>query len=242
MLPKRETSMKSGGSRVVIILGMHRSGTSSLAGILEGAGLTLGKVSRQNLFNPKGNLESKKIIDLNDALLRHNGGAWDNPPARIDWPEALKQERDLIIRGYRDSLLWGFKDPRLLLTLDGWLEGLSGHGVSFAATFRRPGSVAQSLYKRNQFSLEKSLFLWKTYNEKLLAYHEAFHFPVVSFDLPETDYRDAVERLLQRLALTPDRRPGDFFENELRYEAQAPEADFPPEIESLYKELERIAL
>ncbi len=233
--------MKSGERRVVIVLGMHRSGTSCLAGILEAAGLTLGRVSRQNLFNPKGNLESKKIIDLNDALLRHNGGAWDNPPVRIDWPEALQQERDRIIGGYRDSLLWGFKDPRVLLALDGWLEGLSGFDVSFAATYRRPEAVAQSLYRRNQFPLDKSLSLWKTYNEKLLAYQGAFGFPVISFDLQQADYRDAVKRLLRKLSLTLDHRPEYFFENEFRHETQAPEADLPQEIESLYKELERIA-
>ncbi len=232
--------MTAGERRVVIILGMHRSGTSCLAGILESAGLALGKVSRKNLFNPRGNLESKKIIDLNDAVLRHNNGAWDNPPARVEWPDALRRERDLIIGEFRDSRLWGFKDPRLLLTLDGWLEGLSGFDVLFAATFRRPEVVAQSLRHRNQFPLDKSLSLWKTYNEKLLAYHEAFHFPTISFDLPETSYRDAAGKLLRQLSLTPDFQAGAFFENELRHEARSPEAQLPPEIESIYKELERI--
>lgn len=230
------------GQQVIIVLGMHRSGTSCLTGILEGAGLHLGHVSRQNIFNPKGNRESKRIIDLDDALLQYNGGAWDNPPARVVWPDNLKQERDLIIRGYRDSRLWGFKDPRAMLTLDGWLEGLAGQNVSFAATFRHPQAVAQSLVKRNGFSLDKGLSLWKTYNEKLLAYQEAFHFPVISFDLTGPEYKDKIGKMLHILSLPPGHRAGEFYENELRHEVQSPAAALPPEIEALYERLKRIAL
>jgi len=49
---------------------------------------------------------------------------------------------------FHSSRLWGFKDPRTLLTLDGWLEALPE--VSLAATFRHPLSVAGSLQERKQ--------------------------------------------------------------------------------------------
>jgi len=43
----------------ILILGMHRSGTSCLAGCLEEAGLYLGDVNLKAGFNKKGNRENR---------------------------------------------------------------------------------------------------------------------------------------------------------------------------------------
>ena len=56
--------------RVVAVLGMHRSGTSALAGSLEQHGLFLGRVSTSNPHNPKGNRESAEVRRLNEDVLR----------------------------------------------------------------------------------------------------------------------------------------------------------------------------
>ncbi len=145
--------------KCMIILGMHRSGTSSLTGILEKAGVYLGKVFTSNPFNLKGNRENARIMELHNDLLEYNKSAWDNPPfSSLLWPEHSKKERDNILLDYKNIPLWGFKDPRTLLTLDGWLEVLPN--VSFAAIFRHPVSVMESLRSRNKnFSIEKCYFL-----------------------------------------------------------------------------------
>jgi len=49
---------KSTGAETVAILGMHRSGTSCLAGSLQELGLYLGEVYDQNPHNPRGNREN----------------------------------------------------------------------------------------------------------------------------------------------------------------------------------------
>src|SRR6266446_4453200 len=149
--------------RIIAVLGMHRSGTSCLVGLLEQAGVFLGEVSRKNPSNLKGNGENPRIMALHEELLRINGGSWDAPPETVVWPRELKTRRDGIIGDYRGAPLWGFKDPRTLLALDGWLEALPG--LQFVGIFRHPLSVAESLERRNGFSLEKGLRLWSAYND-----------------------------------------------------------------------------
>jgi hypothetical protein len=67
--------VKGFNKMIISVLGMHRSGTSSLVGSLEEAGVFLGNVQRVNPNNPKGNLEHLKIMKLHDDLLAENGGS-----------------------------------------------------------------------------------------------------------------------------------------------------------------------
>lgn len=72
----------------IMILGMHRSGTSCLAGSLQSAGLCLGSVSISNTYNPKGNRENSLIMLLNDELLNYNNSNWCSPPpTKLNWEE-----------------------------------------------------------------------------------------------------------------------------------------------------------
>lgn len=226
--------------RTILVLGMHRSGTSCLAGILENTGVDFGKVSTVNEFNRKGNRENKRILKLNDQVMTVNNGSWDNPPIETLWPGDLKEERDRILEEYNESPVWGFKDPRVLFTLEGWLDAL--RNVSFAGTFRHPAAVAQSLYKRNQFPLGKSLALWKRYNAALLFYHKKYNFPMVSFDSAPADYKDAIEKLLGLLDLRSRTETYAFYDHELRHEENITLADIPEDILDMYGELNRAAI
>ena len=74
------------GPPCVVILGMHRSGTSLLAGSLEAAGLNLGEVKKASPYNRMGNKENASIRSLNNALHKKSGAAWRRPPAgQIRW-------------------------------------------------------------------------------------------------------------------------------------------------------------
>ena len=227
--------------RCLIILGMHRSGTSCLAGALEKAGVYLGDVSTNNPHNLKGNRENPDIMKLNNDVLEYNKGAWDDPPDPVLWPVHLKKERDRIIAGYKDAPLWGFKDPRVLLTLDGWLAVLTN--CLFAASFRHPASVVESLRRRNKkFSIEKCLFLWKFYNEKLLHYREKYNFPVLSFDLDESEYKRKFINLLTHLNLDLSPEGFEFFDISLRHDRNIPALKIPGDIIGIYRELQKVSL
>ena len=163
------THKPSGGSKSVIILGMHRSGTSCLAGSLEQAGLYLGEVNKKAPHNARGNRENRDIMDLNDLVLSSAGGSWDNPPHPwIHWSADQIAARDALIATYPTDKVWGFKEPRTLFTLDGWLDALPN--TQLVGTFRHPMAVAQSLKARNGFSIERGLDLWLAF--KMITFYK----------------------------------------------------------------------
>jgi hypothetical protein len=184
---------------VVCILGMHRSGTSCLAGTLEEAGVFLGDVFRKNRHNAKGNRENQRIIQFHDNMLAEHGGSWHAPPAEMRWSARHRQQRDDIIASYCDAPQWGFKDPRTVLALDGWLEALPQ--LRLVGIVRNPLAVAESLRARNGFSLAHGLALWTRYNERLLTYQVRLEFPLLSFDRDDDELRCAFSQALDKLAL-----------------------------------------
>jgi hypothetical protein len=226
-------------ARVITVLGMHRSGTSCLAGSLEQQGLFLGDVNQSAPFNRRGNRESFDIMHLQADVLEANGGAWDRPPPVVEWlAEHLDRARE-ILAAHAEHPVWGFKDPRTLLTLEGWRQLVPD--LQTAGIFRHPLRVAQSLEHRNKFPVEASLGLWRDYNERLLRFHGESPFPVVCFDdepaVLEAKLREAAEMV--GLGSAPPDEP--FFTDELR-NAPADGGEIPPDVEALYEQLRAIAL
>ena len=240
-----EVHEKSGSAMeakpVVMILGMHRSGTSCLTGSLQQGGLYLGEVYTENPFNRKGNRENDRIMRLNDALLAKNSADWRTPPAEMAWDQELIRERDDIIREFELNLenMWGFKDPRVLFTFPFWKDGLQN--IKMVGTFRHPVSVAQSLNFRNQMAIAVGLELWYAYNCKLLALLEEYDFPLISFDVPAGQYLASVEFVAKYLGLNILLRQNEstFFEETLRTHKECFEVDVPLHIMDIYEKLQQ---
>jgi hypothetical protein len=206
---------------VVIILGMHRSGTSCLTGLLQQAGLELGDIVEEAPYNKKGNRENVDIMELNNDVLLNNKGSWDSPPNQLTWNETLQLRRDEILMRYIDKNIWGFKDPRVIFTLPFWLDGLKKAQLHYIGTFRHPLLVAKSLNSRQpDLSIEKGVALWLRYNEQLCYYHEKFHFPIIDFDLEQKAYINAVLLAMKRLNILSghDSNLLDFFDDNLRHQ------------------------
>ncbi|MHA7816229.1 MAG: hypothetical protein ACX93N_07120 [Pseudohaliea sp.] len=185
--------------RLIAVVGMHRSGTSCLTGSLQRAGLALGEVHEWNRYNLKGNRENQAIVDLNDAVLAANGGSWDAPPSRVRWSAAHKARAREILASLADAPVAGFKDPRTLLVIDGWLELYPA--MEFVGVFRHPAAVAASLANRSGMERDMAHGLWKNYNRRLLALRRGRGFPLVDFDVDAASYRATVERLARELGL-----------------------------------------
>jgi hypothetical protein len=224
--------------RIIAVVGMHRSGTSCLAGSLQQRGLHLGTVFTWNPHNLKGNRENAEIMQLNDAVLAASGGAWDRPPAVVTWTVEQGETRDgLVERGTRDQARWGFKDPRTLLTLPFWRD--SGADIRFAGTFRHPALVAASLAARNQMPTADALSLWAHHNRLLIDLHDTVGFPLVSFDVSVDEYSAALNRVSDYLGLAASASPADeapFLEDRLRHQASPP-LDLPADVAKLYLRL-----
>ncbi len=152
----------------VVVIGMHRSGTSCLAGCLQDLGLNLGEVNTAAPHNKKGTREDPRLWVVHDAVLTRVGAAWDRPPIEpVVWTADEKSALRRVLADYETvSHPWGFKDPRATVLLDGWLEVLPD--LRLAASFRHPLAVAGSLAARNGFSQDQSLAIWAVYNRAVL--------------------------------------------------------------------------
>lgn len=214
----RRFLLTNGRREYVFILGMHRSGTSSLAGMLKCYGLYLGGVSIRNPYNPKGNQEGYATL-INEALLKANGGTWDNPVniTRVPWKQQLRIEKlrmqmtvDLMRNKRRK---WGVKDPRMLFCLPAWEE----KDIRYIGTFRHPINVCRSLEQRNDIrgnSTKDWMNLWYRYNYNLIQMYQKNPFPIVNFDWESERYRQAIRNIANAFELnTCDE---DFFDDRLR--------------------------
>ena len=226
---------------MVCILGMHRSGTSCVTGTLQAAGVFLGEVSTHNKHNVKGNREHGDVMSLHNDLLAANGGRWDQPPPVVSWSDAHRQRRDAIITGLASSAdRWGFKDPRTLLTLEGWLDALPA--PRFVGVVRHPQAVARSLHARGGMALDRAVWLWTEYNQRLAAYRERFDFPVICFDRPKPELIDALRKLCLSLGLDAAAAES-FFDADLRHHDGGSEVwdHVPAAARELYQRLESAA-
>ena len=225
--------------RVICVLGMHRSGTSCLAGSLEQQGLFLGEVNTAAPWNKRGNRESFTIMDLQGDILASSGGSWERPPAVVEWRAEHFERARAILAEHAGHAVWGFKDPRTLLTFEGWRELVPD--IEPVAIFRHPLRVAQSLQSRNELPLEAGMALWRTYNERLILLHDREPFPVVSFDDEPGSLAAKLREAGEALGLGPPPAGDPFFADELRT-APAEGDSVPADVEALYEELRRRAL
>ena len=112
--------------KTAIVLGMHRSGTSLVASMLQALDVDMGEIMfGANATQPFGHYEDMDFLGLSNQLLADHGGTWDNPP-ELDYGEfrpdvvmltAMKKNPELANREPREGEWWGWKDPRSCLTI-----------------------------------------------------------------------------------------------------------------------------
>jgi hypothetical protein len=237
-----ETAEAPATPRAITVLGMHRSGTSSLVGSLEAAGLPLGDVQTASAkANKKGHREPNELISLHEDVLITNGGAWHLPPPRVEWSDAQRVRRDDFIASRAALSLWGWKEPRTLLVLDGWLEALPE--LEMVGTFRHPAVVARSLQRRHgSDTMDMWLDLWRVYNARLVELLETSSFPVIDFDLPDAAYGARLRSVVNELALPSPDSAMAFFDGSLRTsQKQPPDVTLPANVQETYTRLLEIA-
>lgn len=186
-------------SAPVAIIGMHRSGTSCLAGCLEDLGLQLGDVNVAAPHNKKGNRENPRFWTIHDAVLARIGARWDDPPTEpVAWTPDETAALKAVLSDY-DPLPrpWGFKDPRATVLLDGWFEVLPD--LRLVASIRHPLAVAGSLAARNGFDQDHAFRLWSVYNRAVLRWRDLTALTVIDYDA--TDYEARVRTVAGGLGL-----------------------------------------
>jgi O-antigen biosynthesis protein len=170
--PRSEAAL----ARAVVVLGAHRSGTSMITRALSLLGVELGPGSAMMAAksdNPLGFWEHEELGQINDEVLAHLGGTWDEPPGFPNgWQEdeslgpLYRRARGIIERDFGGADRWAFKDPRSSLVVPFW-QRLLPEAV-YLVCLRHPLEAAGSLQRRNGFSMRKATHLWTLYTAAAL--------------------------------------------------------------------------
>lgn len=156
--------------KLVIVLGMHRSGTSVITRALTTLGISLGDELLPPMSdNSKGFWEDTDIVELNDLMLSECDSSWHSLTKISEKDHALLKQRgyvlqleELIKKKLKKDDLLGIKDPRIPKLIRIWSEVFSNLEleVQYVVSVRNPLSVAHSLKKRNRLETQVSCLLW----------------------------------------------------------------------------------
>lgn len=150
----------------VLIIGMHRSGTSLVAGAVARL-LAVDLAPGPLPSNPHGQFERLDLRAHLDLLLLLRRSTWRRPPVVGHPPGWLS---NLVARRAARRLGSGaqmWKDPRLAVTLDTWTQHLPTARI--VLVIRHPHEVAESLRRRDGTSVSDGLELWESYNRAALG-------------------------------------------------------------------------
>lgn len=213
---------------VVVVLGMHRSGTSLLTRGLEVLGVDLGA----NLYggvvgnNDKGFFEDIDVNGFNVELLQALGRDWHSIEPVL--PEELDRQViqefklkaiELIRSKINNVQCFGLKDPRIARLLPFWVSVFEHLKVkvSYIIAFRNPMSVARSLQKRDGFDLEKGYLLWAEHMLGSLGNTQGRERLVVEYDRLMGDPGKELRRIADACHLKFDSTSQEFVEYQMEF-------------------------
>ena len=225
----------------MVVLGMHRSGTSAVTGVIDALGLPACVLEDRfppKQWNPRGNFESVSLTLFDEFLLQLLGGTWWTPPALTEgWAEDpslvdLRLEAARLFAVAHPFPSWVWKDPRACLLMPFW-DLVLGRDMPRILVLRNPLECAASLADRNGLSLEVSLALTERYLRTSLRDSARRSVFVTTYDELLDDSADWCRRAASFLRSRglPLREPlavervHDFLDVELRHHGQSPELE-----------------
>jgi hypothetical protein len=200
----------------VVVLGMHRSGTSAVSRILNLLGADLGPEGDllTEYDNPAGHWESRALVACNDRVLASYGRSWDFPPwFAPGWEHSARASRLLpemtaaFDAVYHDGP-WVWKDPRTCLTFPLWRRVL-GSQVKVVLVFRDPGAVVASVWRRDGIPRLYAVGLWHHYVRSAVTASAGLPVVCLQFEDLVASPAGAVKALVEDLGALGLELPGD---------------------------------
>jgi len=187
--------------KVILVLGMHRSGTSAVARCLNLLGAEIGnKLLPPAEDNRSGFWEHADVVSLHEELLSDFGRVWHDARALPEgWllSAAARKARgklaELIANDFDGSTLWAVKDPRLCRFVPLWREVLLESGLEAAALLvvRHPAEVARSLHIREGLRSETTYLNWLEHFAEAESATRGMPRALLSYNGLLSDWRDA---------------------------------------------------
>ena len=190
----------------IVVLGMHRSGTSLVAGILYRLGVNMGSAFRApDRHNTGGYYEDLDFRDINKVIINRAGGRWFNPPNVEDVSEVTTHYASRIEKLVSSrSGTWGFKDPRTAFTIHA-LEKHLPDDLRFIRVSRNSLDITSSLANRATImGYTRSGSHWfsimKRYEDRIQDYLRGSIRPVFTIDYGDLVCASRTLDTVQRLA------------------------------------------
>jgi hypothetical protein len=247
---------------MVLVLGMHRSGTSVTARLMECLGAKNSDIlMRPTEGNPEGSFEDTDIYEFNERkLLPRLRRAWHSVGS-VDWTALSAADRgkyalealEILRKNYSlSNPLSVLKEPRICILLPFWLSVFqhAGFNVKVTCVVRDPVSVVRSLSKKEGLSLAHSGILFVNYWISILNYIQDLPVAFVQYDEifvnPAKSLRDVAQKLSLPYPKDFEERvhafSSSFFDKKLRHSTLqscdlALETDLPPLAIELYESL-----
>ena len=230
-------------SNGILVVGMHRSGTSAMSGALQRLGVALGgRLVPGAGDNPKGYFEHERVVAIHEELFRALGSWWYDPrPLPGGWVEtpAARRAGEALVQVLREDFsaeaLWAVKDPRLCRFLPLWRQVLDRLALPAVAllVLRAPGEVAASLTARNGFGPELGELLWLRHVFDSVRDTAGLSRTVILYEDLVADPARAIDVALGSLGIplpTADRSEAlaGFIETRLQHHSHGGETNLPP--------------
>lgn len=192
----------------VLVVGMHRTGTSTFAGILNILGVDLGtKLLISSQDNQKGYFEHSEIMYINAEFLKSYNVDEDGLLGELptDWvyserTKNFKEDiKNILNRDFGNSALFGLKDPRISILLPAYLEIFKELNIDLKIiiSHRDIQDVVDSLNKRNGFPLAKAMTAYKYYYRIINAYSESVYHLDVFYDNLFVDAKNEINKIIK---------------------------------------------
>lgn len=197
-------------SEAVFVLGMHRSGTSLVAGVMRILGVDFGPDSQLMAPNPtnrKGFFEHIPLNGINVEVLTRLGGDWCVPPNftpgwedSVSLAELRKEAVRRIQESFGASPLWGFKDPRTCLTFPFWRKVVPCP-LRVVVVVRNPIDSARSVEKVQRILASEGCELWLKHMVGAIAGSRGLPRHVLCYEDLMGDFQGELKRLASFLRL-----------------------------------------
>lgn len=247
-------------SRLFVVLGMHRSGTSVITRGLQVLGVELGDQLMSGILgiNPKGFMENIDLYRLDEEILQELSKEWNHvSPISFDDIKLLhkggffSKAVDLLHKNVDSLPMFGFKDPRIPRLLPFWKEIFNrcDFSVSYILVVRNPLSVVKSLLKRDGLDETISYLLWLGHIIPSLSGTVETSRILVDYDRLMNDPDYELNRIAERFDLEIDLEElhsykSEFLEEGLRhtnYELKDMDDKCPPLVREIYATLLDVA-
>lgn len=155
--------------KLILILGMHRTGTSLLGNCLYELGIDYGikKNMDKNIVNPNGYFENDSFTQFFDHLLLKNNMEWKN----IKFNELKYNHADIIKfknileNEFFSNNFYFIKDPRIVKFINFFKLNFIEYEIYYVVTKRNKTDTIDSLTKAQEISYDNALKLYNTHYE-----------------------------------------------------------------------------